>query len=95
MTGEEQKRIQNVLKSMDEARDATHLERAEANTTTTILNEKKAAKQKVLKAEKNVKKAKKVLARATKSRSTEKIVEAKVDLQSAQKLAVEAEASAE
>ena len=64
-------------------------------TTTTILNEKKAAKQKVLKAEKNVKKAKKVLARATKSRSKEKIVEAKVDLQSAQKLAVEAEASAE
>ena len=83
------------VKSMDEARDATKLERAEANTTTTILNEKKAAKQKVLKAEKKVKKAKKVLAKATKSKSKEKIVQAKVDLQAAQKVAVEAEANAE
>ena len=76
MTGEEQRNIQKVLKSMDEAR-CYELERAEANTTTTILNEKKAAKQKVIKAEKKVKKAKKVLARATKSRSKEKIVQAK------------------
>ena len=59
MTGEEQRNIQKVLKSMDEARDATNLERAEANTTTTILNEKKAAKQKVSRPRKRLRRQRK------------------------------------
>ena len=89
MSGEEKDRVQKVLKSMDEARDAKNLERAEGNVTKVIQNEKNA--------EKRVKVAKKALKKALNAPvvKKEKVVKAKLNLETAQKLAVEAEATAE